>query len=1068
MKPIKLIISAFGPYAKTMPEINFEDFEAKGLFLISGDTGAGKTTIFDAICFALFGETSGTFRGVTNLRSEYASDDVETFVDFYFSHQGKDYHIYRKPFYLRKKLRGEGFTESKPEAILYCGDVPLSEGVENVKRAVTELLHFDNKHFKQIAMIAQGEFWNLLNAKTEQRTFILRTIFMTEGYKKLELKLDERKKASFGKKINVENSIVQYFSDVVIDKESEFNDKFIELKENALALQRKNKGGNSAWNVSEFIEILTAIISEDKEKREISSEMLDKEEKSLKQKNETLTMAETNNGFIDRYEKLLEEKEALAAKKEEISELANVLKLQKIATREVKPKYDLWVNKRKEVDATTQIISEKENEYEIALNGLLVAKNNVLNNAKLDKEIIDLNHAIKKIEEDEEKYSKKDELFKIIERLEKESTQLLKTEKEISKREAELNKLIENNEKIIGELSEAPQDLLKHKNSMEKLLNLQDKILDIVEKTWDKYESSKNLLDRLQKDFISKQQEFLDKSEKRQNAEKILENCRAGILAMNLQEGSPCPVCGSLTHPHPAKLSKDSITEEEFKELQNFENIAKEAKDSALLQAEKERTAFDNLCDNFRVSIKDCLDNDFCKVDFSEEESIEELYERILVLQKEIDERIDCDEAKLQSLEEKCEKLKASQDELTLARGEITDKLKIDKDEFTESKQKNESELTKNKALYKDLQGLEYENWAKALETKNKLESDVKEMSQTIEKSNKALSDAQKTEAENKAAIATLNSNLKKYTEDEKAYYADYNENVVKYGFKDEDDFLNYIVTEEILEKTEKDINEYNNKVQTNEIQLQQAKEDAKDKVKIDIETIKTEVDNQENKVNSLRTILGDIEYRLKVNQEKYENINAKMTDLENYRKENAICDRLYKLLSGNTGNGKITFEQYIQAAGFDNIIRAANRRLLPMSDGQYELFRQDGSLGRQTNTFLDLEVLDNFTGKKRPVGNLSGGESFKASLSLALGLSDTVSANLGGVQMDALFIDEGFGTLDRKSIENAMDILINLSGKNKLVGIISHREELMENIPLQIKVKKTKEGSTISIDNGI
>ena len=172
--------------------------------------------------------------------------------------------------------------------------------------------------------------------------------------------------------------------------------------------------------------------------------------------------------------------------------------------------------------------------------------------------------------------------------------------------------------------------------------------------------------------------------------------------------------------------------------------------------------------------------------------------------------------------------------------------------------------------------------------------------------------------------------------------------------------------------------------------------------------------------------------------------------------------------MRGTTKNGKITLEQYIQAAGFDGIISAANRRLLPMSEGQYELFRQEDSLGKKSNNFLDLEVLDNHTGHRRPVCNLSGGESFKASLSLALGLSDTVSSNLGGVQMDALFIDEGFGTLDKRSIDNAMDILINLSGTNKLVGVISHREELIENIPQQIRVTKTKDGSFISTDRGL
>ena len=209
------------------------------------------------------------------------------------------------------------------------------------------------------------------------------------------------------------------------------------------------------------------------------------------------------------------------------------------------------------------------------------------------------------------------------------------------------------------------------------------------------------------------------------------------------------------------------------------------------------------------------------------------------------------------------------------------------------------------------------------------------------------------------------------------------------------------------------------------------------------------------------------IHYRIQTNEEKKANIAGQQAKYEKACHQNTIHTRLYNLVRGQTGNGKITLEQYIQASGFDGIIAAANRRLKPMSDGQYELYRHEDSLGKRSNTFLNLEVLDNYTGHRRPVGNLSGGESFKASLSLALGLSDTVSSNLGGIQMDALFVDEGFGTLDRKSIENAMDILVNLSGANKLVGIISHREELMENIPQQIKVTKTKNGSEIEIETG-
>ena len=229
MKPIKLIISAFGPYAGKMPEICFDQFEDKGLFLISGDTGAGKTTIFDAICFALYGTTSGTYRDTKNLRSEYAKPNVDSFVDFYFSHQGHEYHVWRQPEYERRKQRGDGVITEKHKAILYKdGGMPI-EGITQVNTAVKELLRIDDKQFKQIAMIAQGEFWDLLNAKTEQRTEILRTIFMTDGYKKIEFTLKNRMEANKARKVHAEQSIVQYFNDVTADESDEIFEELVDL-----------------------------------------------------------------------------------------------------------------------------------------------------------------------------------------------------------------------------------------------------------------------------------------------------------------------------------------------------------------------------------------------------------------------------------------------------------------------------------------------------------------------------------------------------------------------------------------------------------------------------------------------------------------------------------------------------------------------------------------------------------------------------------------------------------------------------------------------------------------------
>ncbi len=289
-----------------------------------------------------------------------------------------------------------------------------------------------------------------------------------------------------------------------------------------------------------------------------------------------------------------------------------------------------------------------------------------------------------------------------------------------------------------------------------------------------------------------------------------------------------------------------------------------------------------------------------------------------------------------------------------------------------------------------------------------------------------------------------------------------------KSDFDSVDNMIEFVSDEEEIAEGEEQINAYKKSVDTNKTQLKQAKEDAKGKSYVDIVELERTCNEQKEIVEEYRGKTNDINNRITNNNENMKNILAQKGELEKARNEHSVCERLYKLVKGTTSNGKITLEQYIQAAGFDGILMAANKRLYPMSDGQYELYRQEDSVGKKSNTFLDLEVLDNYTGHRRPVGNLSGGESFNASLSLALGLSDTVSSNLGGVQMDALFVDEGFGTLDRKSMDNAMDILMNISSSNKLVGIISHREELMESIPQQIKVKKNKEGSSITVENGV
>lgn len=943
MKPIKLIVSAFGPYADRMPEIDFEQFEGKGLFLISGDTGAGKTTLFDAICFALYGETSGIYRDAKRLRSEYAKDETESFVDFYFSHQGRSYHVCRYPSYDRRKRRGEGVITEKEKACFYCeGETPV-EGVSNVNAAVKELLRVDVKQFKQIAMIAQGEFGALLNAKTDERTAILRTIFMTEGYQRIEFGLKERRDVSYRKCIHTEQSIVQYLKDAMGEAESD-------LEEELHQLQKRADESKSAWNVEEFLDVLGRLIETDQESFQKKEAEIREEESILDVKKQELAAARTKHDLLGQIE-------------------VNTKKL-------------------KQAEAYVQD-----------------AKLAVGNSLKAEPRAEELKKQIHTISGDREKYEQRDSLISEIKELKKTEALLQEDGRQLGIREEELRSRITELEKMTSELKGKPEELIRIRTVGERLAALQADVRQITDYKIAVYNEKKKALLEKQKDFANQQDQYHIISVKRQKAERILDSCRAGILASGLVEGDKCPVCGSRHHPELAVLPEKSVSEEALQALQEQEEETKNAKDRALIAVEKEKTALEAWQEQLKADMLACLKQECSDPENYTGSTPEELLEDLKKLQKELDDRTLKNAREEKNVQTGCDRLKHAQDMLSLARGKETEALNAAKEGYLLSRQKNAADLAGKSAVLAALSELPYADWTAAYRVLKNARKEAEQIVEMIERAREDQMTAEKRAAEIRAALATLKKTFK---------------------------------------------------------------EDGEDKIKMDIESIQLEVNEQSEKVEKLRKQRSDIYYRLQTNEDRRANISALKPALEKYRRESAVCTRLYNLVKGQTGKGRITLEQYIQAKGFDRIIMAANRRLLPMSDGQYELFRKEDSLGKRSNTFLDLEVLDNFTGHRRPVGNLSGGESFQASLSLALGLSDTVSGDLGGIQMDALFVDEGFGTLDRKSMENAMDILVNLSGTNKLVGIISHREELKESIPQQIRIKKGKNGSRIEVDNGL
>lgn len=1059
MKPIKLIISAFGPYACKMPEINFEQFEDKGLFLISGDTGSGKTTIFDAICFALYGTTSGTYRDTKNLRSEYAKDTVDSYVDFYFSHQGRMYHVWRQPAYERKKQRGEGVITEKEKAVLYVeGDVPI-EGLTQVNLAIKELLHIDDKQFKQIAMIAQGEFWNLLNAKTEQRTEILRTIFMTNAYKDMEEKLKKRMDANNQNRLKSEQSIIQHLEDVTCDKEDVL---FEALQE----IQTKAKSAGSVWNLEEVLSVIGSIIASDQEKQTMTKAELERMSAKLDEVKEQIATAESNNKYVERLEELEAECVKLEAYKEKIEELEILLQKQKAATYEVNTYFLSWQAKNAEVKAKEKQIEETKAQIEYAKKQLDEAEQKLLQAQTHNPELDELEKKIEKIAEEKSKYQQKHDLTEKLAKAEKRKEEIEEAEAKQKHEQGELAEKIESLKQKEAELQDKPIELWKVENEGKELKQLDSSIKEILEKQAKERTKRKQALSEKQALYIRYMAEYKNAVNERLDAERELEECRAGILADKLQEGMKCPVCGSLHHPELAKLPLEAMTEEAFKNIKDREEASRVRKEKANKEAEVAKNALEEYESQMKDATKKCLEYALFHMS-TENQALEALLENLTKAKEILICKISENEVIYKQVKDACYCLEQTKKEHGASEEKKTN-LEEQAKELQKQKSDIETSIIENRAKLNTLDTLCYPDWNAASKAQKEAEIKAANIKNDIDTADKTKTKAEHNLTAAVASLETSQADLQKLRKAEENEWEKLDKVLRDKNFNSLDDMLCFVVLEQEIAGNEQEINVYKRKKATNDEQLLQAKQDAEGRKLVDVESLKAICNEMKAKVDDARKQDNTILNRINGNIEKQNHILAQKNNLETSRKGYSVCKRLYELVRGTTGNGKITLEQYVQAAGFDAIIAAANRRLQPMSDNQYELYRKEDGLGKKSNNFLDLEVLDHYTGYRRPVGNLSGGESFKASLSLALGLSDTVSSSLGGVQMDALFIDEGFGTLDRKSIESAMDILLHLSGTNKLVGVISHREELIENIPQQIHIQKTKDGSQIDIETGM
>ena len=1084
MKPKMLVMQGFGPYVEKT-EIDFSKFEQEGLFLICGDTGAGKTMIFDAICYALYGETSGDYRDEKNLKSEYVDVKAKSFVDFYFEHQGKDYHIYREPSYQYENRNGK-ITDNAEKVIFYQPD---SSTIENVKQvdgtksqpgAIPELLNINVNQFKQVAMIAQGEFWKLLNASTADRTAILRNIFQTGSYKALEFKLKSRMDASDKQKQTIAQTITEAFGDVQVPEDggkSTLADvdqtdadnqpftpaqKIVDLQEKLQNLDKKKD--KTVWNIEDMLVWLEEILQEDKAQEAGKQAQLKEVEETLRHLQDRLATAQINNEIFVSYLKAKEALVLLDEQKDAYADRQATLERYKQATYKVKPDYVAWQTKQVECAQTRQQIEAGQVRIAECEKRVAQADAGVTEAEKLRPEADACQQKIRKIQEEENDYKSREELKQRNLDIQAQQTTLQQREAALVAEEQALQNKIRNLLARKQQLAGKPDELYKEKEIYKDFQGMKDKTDEIADVEIPAWEAKKQAHQAAAHSYMSCREVYENAREAYDRADRLYRANLIGILAQNLSEGDACPVCGSTHHEHLAPLVEASVTEERWKALKQEEEAKLQKMNAAMNKATACKESLQAKEIQLEKDIRICMKAVSVKHASNLEELVEVFHDQRMLLMDNLKQQ----EAKVSDLQQSCNQLKETEQALQSAQSEETAQLAYVRNQLAQEKQALAAKQAETKAKLEKLQALAFPDWNTAKNESNLAMQRLNQINKEIETAAEAKRQAEDAKTRILAEVETKRKLISKQKQDAKYLQEVFEAKLAECRFETVENLQAYIVSDVQIQTIEKQIADYAKRVAEVTAKVNQLETDnhAKELEPVDLEALREGLDAQRVKVESVRAELQTITFRIQNNRAKHQKIEENKSGYEKAEKENTLSSRLYNLVSGQarTKKGKITFEQYIQAAGFDSIIDAANIHLKPMSEKQFELFRKKGALSMQSNNFLDLEVLDINTGKRRPVGNLSGGESFKASLSLALGLSDTIAQNRGGIQMDALFVDEGFGTLDNKSLDETKAALLSLSGKNKLVGIISHRDELMD-IPQKLIVTKEQDGSHIRME---
>lgn len=1018
MKPVKLEMYGFMTY-KNKTFIDFTKLYDSKIFIISGDTGSGKTTIFDAISFALFGEIQREGFISNDIRSDFlGGDDPLTYVDFSFEIDGEYYRIKRIPNQIAKKTRanvnishGVEFYKIENEK-----EILISDGPQKTNKKIVEVIGLDYSQLNRVMILAQGEFSKFLKSSSDKKAELLSKIFSSFIYKDIEEKLKEASKDSKKNLENISKSLESEISKNNLLSEN-IDSQLIELK-----------------NFEEIFEIIEKINDEleknlDKENKEKLSL-----EKNLEEEKSKLNFYQKENEEIKNYKYLNEKRRELLEDETYFNNLKKDLSFAEKSIQ-IKPYYkNLLDLKDSKIEFENKLSNQKEK--------LAKTKKDLEENLK---NLGNREESQKIISEKKENIIKNQSVLDKFINLEKLKKDLDKYKKDFQDGKTYKNQIddCKNKKDIIDKkIREKSNDLLNYSAKLEKINEDKHKISQKVFEYENIYEKSllndkkikdlskiKKELEELKKDFeISKN--LLDKAESNKKA--ILIN----DFRKDLNKNGICPICGR-------------IFEGQIEYLDTFS-----------IDLEKENEKYLN------IKIKKDV-----------------LIEKIADLEKSIDKNLEKSEDIKKNLDEyknKLENLKISYESLYYEfENEKRSKKDFEKKSFAFEKSienlKNKLEKLEN---LDDIENLENKYKIKKEELNNfnkkSIENSLKEDRNFVEieeKRIKNLDDNIKNLEKEKSSLNSLIESYKSYIKDNKDKISK-NEKLldekISENFKDFDQFLKYLENSNKLSDKKDKIEDYFKNLNNLSIRLSSL-EKYKDKEEYQTENIKEKIEKIKIDLEKIKDFIFSLKLKKTRLEESKDQIISIQKELSKLKNEDEILYKLSKIADGSmskvSGREKLNFETFVLSYYFKKILKFANIRLKEMTDGQFTMIRKTQTSDKRKNYGLDIEILDANTGKIRSEASLSGGESFIASLALALGLSDEISCENGGIKIDTLFIDEGFGTLSDDYLEKAIRTIEKLSYDNKFIGLISHVKELKYAIDAKIEVSYSKtQGSSLKV----